>query len=83
MAGNCSFLILVCAGVAMGSAEASDVARETADMILLDDNFASIVNACEVRLVQMIRRSNCCDSVQIKMQLLSHRIVFMYRLTLL
>jgi magnesium-transporting ATPase (P-type) len=34
-------------GVAMGSAEASDVAREAADVILLDDNFASIVVAIE------------------------------------
>ena len=34
-------------GVAMGSANASDVAREAADIILLDDNFASIVAAIE------------------------------------
>jgi sodium/potassium-transporting ATPase subunit alpha len=34
-------------GVAMGSQNASDVAREAADIILLDDNFASIVNAIE------------------------------------
>jgi soluble P-type ATPase len=32
-------------GVAMGSAAASDVAREAADVVLLDDNFASIVGA--------------------------------------
>ena len=30
-------------GVAMGSPEASDVARDAASVILLDDNFASIV----------------------------------------
>lgn len=34
-------------GVAMGSADASDVAREAADIVLADDNFASIVSACE------------------------------------
>ena len=34
-------------GVAMGSPNASDVAREAADIILLDDNFASIVHAIE------------------------------------
>ena len=34
-------------GVAMGSAEASDVAREAADVVLMDDNFASIVAAIE------------------------------------
>jgi sodium/potassium-transporting ATPase subunit alpha len=34
-------------GVAMGSAGASDVAREAADIILMDDNFASIVSAVE------------------------------------
>ena len=34
-------------GVAMGSPSASDVAREAADIILLDDNFASIVGAIE------------------------------------
>ena len=34
-------------GVAMGSENASDVAREAADIILMDDNFASIVGAIE------------------------------------
>jgi sodium/potassium-transporting ATPase subunit alpha len=34
-------------GVAMGSVAASDVAREAADIILLDDNFSSIVAAIE------------------------------------
>jgi magnesium-transporting ATPase (P-type) len=34
-------------GVSMGSEAASDVAREVADMVLMDDNFASIVLAIE------------------------------------
>jgi sodium/potassium-transporting ATPase subunit alpha len=34
-------------GISMGSESASDVARETADMVLMDDNFASIVLAIE------------------------------------
>jgi magnesium-transporting ATPase (P-type) len=34
-------------GVSMGSAAASDVAREAADLIIMDDNFASIVFAIE------------------------------------
>jgi magnesium-transporting ATPase (P-type) len=34
-------------GVSMGSAAASDVAREAGDMVLMDDNFASIVVAIE------------------------------------
>lgn len=35
-------------GVSMGGATASDVAREAADIVLLDDNFASIVEAIEM-----------------------------------
>eukprot|EP01138_Halocafeteria_seosinensis_P012728 gb/GECG01013004.1/.p1 GENE.gb/GECG01013004.1/~~gb/GECG01013004.1/.p1 ORF type:complete len:1008 (+),score=108.61 gb/GECG01013004.1/:1-3024(+) len=34
-------------GVAMGSQDASEVARNSADIVLADDNFASIVHACE------------------------------------
>jgi hypothetical protein len=34
-------------GIAMGSPGASEVAREAADIILLDDNFASLVKAVE------------------------------------
>lgn len=34
-------------GVAMGSANASDVAREAGDIVLMDDQFSSIVMAIE------------------------------------
>jgi hypothetical protein len=36
-------------GVAMGSEESSEVARESANIVLLDDNFASLVAAIMVR----------------------------------
>jgi len=51
--------------VAMGSAAASDVAREAAEIILMDDNFASIVVAIEEGASGAGRRSEptrlgCC-----------------------
>lgn len=66
-------------GVAMGSS-GTDVAKEAADMILTDDNFASIVNAIEEgravynnirKFIVYIFNSNMAEAVPVILYLLS------------
>ena len=66
-------------GVAMGMA-GTDVAREAADMILTDDNFASIINAVEEgravyanirRFIKYVLNSNLAEAMPFMVMILS------------
>lgn len=48
-------------GVAMGKG-GSDVARDAADIVLMDDEFPSIVNAIEEGRVIYVSSSACCHA---------------------
>ncbi|MBY0552524.1 MAG: cation-transporting P-type ATPase, partial [Candidatus Obscuribacterales bacterium] len=70
-------------GIAMG-VSGSDVARESADMILADDNFASIVNAIELgravyanirKFATYVLTSNMAEAVPFGVALFSHGLV--------